>query len=388
MRVVRITACGLFGLLSGCADLSSGPNADAADMNRYVAMGSSVSMGVMSDGIVAESQRSAWPALLAADVGAEFGLPLIDAPGCRAPLAAPLANFRRTDNTLLTDTGTCAPNVAGFTLPEQNVSLNGATASAAVNFTPANSGNPLYSRVLGNGQTQLLAMTSMSPSFVSVELGSNELLPALSGLVSDASTGNFAASYTSIVTAVKQRTTKALLVLLPTDMKKFPAIRTAAEIASQRAAFAGRNVTVHTNCDTATTYVALTTKVLPIVATAAVRASSGLGPVELSCANVANARDGILTEADMTTLNAAAAQINTFITNRANENGYATFSLGVLYDVAKDGVPFNINTILTSATPFGNLISLDATHPSAAGQAVLASAAKAAIIQKYGTIVH
>ena len=388
MRVGRIIGCGTVVLLSACADLSSGPDADGADMNRYVAMGSSVSMGVMSDGVVAESQRAAWPALLAADVGAEFGIPLIDAPGCQAPLAAPLANFRRTDNTLLTDTGTCAPNTAGFTLPEQNVSLNGATAAAAVSLNPANSGNPLYARVLGNGQTQLLAMTSMSPSFVSVEFGANELLPALSGLVSDASTSNFGASYNAIVTAVKQRTTQALLVLLPADLKKFPAIRTAAEIASQRAAFAARNVTVHANCDTATTYVALTTKVLPTIATAAVRAASGLGPVELSCANVANARDGILTEADMTTLNAAAAQINTFITNRANENGYATFSLGVVYDLSKDGVPFNLGTILTSATPFGNLISLDATHPSATGQAMLASAAKAAIIQKYGTIVH
>jgi hypothetical protein len=388
MRVVRSIGCSIVVLFSACADLSSGPEGDAADMNRYVAIGSSVSMGVASDGITTESQRSSWPALLAADVGAEFGVPLIEAPGCPAPLAAPLANLRRTDGSLLSAPATCAANTAGFTLPEQNVAVWGATASAAVNFTPANSGNPLYARVLGTGQTQLLAMTSMSPSFVSVELGSNELLPALSGLASDASTSSFPASYTSIVTAVKQRTTKALLVLLPTDMKKFPAIRTAAEIASQRAAFAGRNVTVHANCDTATTYVSLTAKVLPTIATAAVRAASGLGPVELSCVNVVNARDGILTEADITSLNSAAAQINTFITNRANENGYATFSLGVLYDVSKDGVPFNLTNILASATPFGNLISLDAIHPSAAGQAMLASAAKAAIIQKYGEIVH
>ena len=388
MRVGRIIVCGVFGLLAGCADLSSGPDADVADMNRYVAMGSSISMGVMSDGVVAESQRSAWPALLAADVGAEFGLPLVDAPGCRAPLAAPLSNFRRTDNSLLTDTGICAPNAAGFTLPEQNVAISGATVANAVSTTPASAQSVLYSRVLGNGQTQHTAMRSMSPSFVSIEFGSNELLPALSGLITDANTVGFSGNYSPIVNSIKQMSTKALLVTMPPDLRRLPAIRTAAEIASQRAAFAGRNVTVHANCDTATTYVSLTTKVLPTIATGAVRAASGLGPAELSCANVPNARDGILTEADMTSLNAAAAQINTFITNRANENGYATFSLGVLYDVAKDGVPFNLNTILTSAAPFGNLISLDATHPTAAGQAVLASAAKAAIIQKYGSIIH
>ena len=231
-------------------------------------------------------------------------------------------------------------------------------------------------------------MRGMSPTFVSVELGSVELLGALSGLTADVVTGNFSSSYTEIIRGVRLTPAKALLVLVATDMRKFPALRTAGEVAAQRAAFATRNVAVHANCDTATTYVALTSKVLPSLAFGAANAAAGLGPVQLSCADVPNQRDGILTEADITSLNNVAAQINTFITNRATENGYATFSLGVLYDVAKDGVEFNVSNILTSATPFGNLISLDAVHPSAAGQAVLASAAKAAIIQKYGGITH
>ena len=74
--------------------------------------------------------------------------------------------------------------------------------------------------------------------------------------------------------------------------------------------------------------------------------------------------------------------------NRATAAGYATFSLGSLYDTVKNGVTFDLANILTSTTPFGTLMSLDGIHPSAAGQAVLASAAKAAIIQKYGTITH
>jgi hypothetical protein len=80
--------------------------------------------------------------------------------------------------------------------------------------------------------------------------------------------------------------------------------------------------------------------------------------------------------------------MNAFINAKASENGYATFSLGVLYDTAKDGVAFDINTILTSATPFGTNISLDSVHPSAGGNQILAAAAKAAIIAKYGSITH
>ncbi len=378
-----LLALGLLGLGS-CADLSPGPQVTGANMNRYVAMGTSVSMGVASDGLTAASQQTSWPALLAADIGAEFGLPLIDAPGCTPPLVAPLQGLRRADNSLITDVSTCGPNVPGFNLPEQNVAISGATAANAVG-TSSGAGRPIYSRVLGSGQTQLSAMRSMSPTFVSVEFGAADLLPALSGLVADAtSLGGFTPSYSSIIASIRQTSAQALLVLLPTDVRDFPGLRTAAEIASQRAAFATRNVSVNANCDTSPNYVSLQHRIVPVLATGAARALLGQSPADLSCADITGSREGILTPAEITSLNTLAGQMNAHITSRATAGGFATFSLGVLYDTVKDGVAFNLNTVLTSATPFGPLISLDGVHPSAAGQAVLASAAKAAIIQTYG----
>lgn len=391
MRAAHIVIPALIVAIAACADLSPGPEeAAGANMNRYVAIGSSLSMGVESDGVTAASQRAAWPAVMAADAGLLFGLPLIGAPGCKPPLAAPLANFRRVDNSAATDNSTCSPNEAGFTLPEQNVAISGATAANAVTTTIAQaSNNPLYARVLATGQTQLSAMRSMNPTFVSVELGANELLPALNGLVSAATpVNNFTSSYNSVVTGVRNSGAQALLALLPTDVRKFPSVRTAAEIAAQRTAFAGRNVTVNANCNTSTNYVTIHGKVLPTIVTAAVRAAAGLGPLDLSCDNVPNQADGVLTEADMTALNAQVAQMNTFILDRASTNGYATFSLGALYDVAKDGVAFDLNAVLTSNTPFGTLISLDGIHPTAAGQRLLATAARSAIIQTYGEIIR
>ncbi len=389
MIAARILLPLLALVLAGCADLSSGPDDEATNLNRYVAMGTSISMGGASDGVVASSQQSSWPALLAAAEGAEFGLPLIALPGCRPPLVAPLQDFRRADGSPSTDMSTCADNMAGFTLPEQNVAIYGATAANAVGTTPSGSSNPLYRRVLANGQTQVSAMRSMSPTFVSVEFGAQELLPALSGLVGDATSfGTFSSSYSSIIVSLRQTSAKALLALLPTDFRKFPAVRPAAQIASQRAAFAARNVTVNVNCDASTNFVSLPNKVVPILATGAVRAATGLGPVDLSCDNVVNVRDGILSDAEMTSLNALAVQMNTLITSRATAGDYATFSLGSLYDTAIDGVPFDLGATLTSNTPFGALISLDGIHPTAAGQAVLAAAARAAIIQKYGSITR
>jgi lysophospholipase L1-like esterase len=244
--------------------------------------------------------------------------------------------------------------------------------------------------VLLIGQTQVSAMRAQDPTFVSVEFGANELLGALSGLVSNSTVvpfSVFSSNYAAIITNVKQSGAKALLSLVPTDVSKFPALRTGPELAAQRAPFGVLNVSVNTNCNTSTNFVTLT-KLLTTLASGATRASSGLGPADLSCADVAGTADGVLTPADITALNALAVQMNTFITSQATANGYATFPLGALYDTAKDGVTFDLATILTSPTPFGAKMSLDGIHPSAAGQQVLMAAAKAAIVAAYGSIIH
>ena len=57
---------------------------------RYVAIGTSISMGVQGDGVHAATQQTSWPAQLARLAHRELSLPLIQAPGCSAPLMAPL----------------------------------------------------------------------------------------------------------------------------------------------------------------------------------------------------------------------------------------------------------------------------------------------------------
>ena len=386
MKRIGIAMVAILAIACEKVDTGIEPDPPSANLNKYVAMGTSITMGFASDGVNSSTQQTSWANLLAADAGATFTIPLIDAPGCRPPLAAPLGLLRRVDNTLFTIISTCSPNSAGVTLPAQNVAIQGATAGDATstNYGPGTTGG----RVLLIGQTQVSAMRAQDPTFVSVEFGANELLGALNGLVSNSTVvpfSVFSSNYAAIMTNVKQSGAKALLSLVPTDVSKFPALRTGPELAAQRAPFGVLNVSVNTNCNTSTNFVTLT-KLLTTLASGATRAASGLGPADLSCADVAGTADGVLTPADITALNALAVQMNTFITSQATANGYATFSLGALYDTAKDGVTFDLATILTSPTPFGAKMSLDGIHPSAAGQQVLMAAAKAGIIAKYGSI--
>ena len=130
-------------LLSGCSDALSptralspagGPTrvVTAQDIfQRYVALGTSNSMGVQSAGIFAVGQEAAWPAQLAARVGAPFSLPLVGDPGCGPPLLPPLAAdavlVGAFGNDLVTAVmNTCAPLQAGVTLPANSVAISGA----------------------------------------------------------------------------------------------------------------------------------------------------------------------------------------------------------------------------------------------------------------------
>src|SRR5215208_3180694 len=105
------------------ADTGVEPGTTTADFTKYVAIGTSLSMGYASDGVLASSQQSSWPKLLANDVGVTFTLPLIESPGCPPPFASPLGSLRRIDNSSVTLSIVCAENSSGITLPTQNVAI-------------------------------------------------------------------------------------------------------------------------------------------------------------------------------------------------------------------------------------------------------------------------
>src|SRR5215208_5972930 len=94
---VALAACA-----DGTASLAPAPTAPSysagshghGDFHRYVAIGTSISMGVQSDGVTDSTQRTSWPAQLAELAGRSLPQPLIEEPGCQSPLVAPIAANR------------------------------------------------------------------------------------------------------------------------------------------------------------------------------------------------------------------------------------------------------------------------------------------------------
>lgn len=361
---------------------------------RYVALGTSNSMGVQSAGVYAAAQRAAWPALLAARVGSGFSLPLVQDPGCGPPLQPPLAAdlaligafsaFGAGGDLVTALQSVCMPLQKGILPGRNNLAISGAKARDALNSTPESEAalnarrGAMYSRVLPSGMTQVTAMLAQNPTFVSVELAANEVLPATTGRISAMTPlADWAQVYDQIIGSVKSTGSSAVLIGLPSNAANFPSVRRAREFWNQWPYLLGLGIRVSSNCYFSSNNIFLPGYLLKLLAAT---------PTTATCADVPGAVDYVLTPSEMNAINSLMAQMNSHIQSKANANGYAYFTLGALYDLPKPAL--NLGNVLFSSTPFGQNISLDGVHPSATGQGILASAAVNAINAKYNLGIH
>lgn len=374
--------------LSGSVEWSRG----FGRTEKFVAIGTSVSMGWASNGVHAGSQLTAWPELLAFGSLNSISMPLIQSPGCTSPLVAPLGAGQRLSGESFAGSTTCAPNVDGVTLPTQNVALAAAIAADAVRTTPEAVATkyPWYSRVLAPGTTQLTAALSQQPTLVSVELGGNEVLNGTSGLVAPGVTvvpvPYFIAPYDALLDALGAAGTKAVLVGLPHEATNLAALRRADEIWADRGEFAALHVDVSPGCATSPNYINVSVLSLNMVFAGAQAAAQGQPNVVYSCDDRPGALDLILTPNDIAVLDGMLTQIDDHIRAQASARGYAYFSLAAMYD-RSDLKPqtYSVASQLVSRFPYGLYTSLDGVHPNAVGSAVLALAAAQAINARYGS---
>lgn len=354
---------------------------------RYVALGTSNSMGVQSAAINAGGQRAAWPAQLAARVGMPFSLPLVQDPGCGPPLLPPLVAdavlVGAFGNDLVTAVmNTCAPLQAGVTLPANSVAISGADVHDALYSTLETEGTTtrtgiLYSRVLPPGVTQVAAMLAQQPTFVSVELAANDVLPASTGRISAMTPyADWERDYDQVLAAVQSTGARAVLVGLPNNAANFPSIRRAREFFNEWPSLLALGITVSLNCYFSSNNIFVPGYILTLLSKT---------PTTATCADVPGAADYILTASDMNAINLRMSQMNAHMQAKAAENGYAYFSLDAVYALSKPR--FSVSDLLFSNSPFGPYISLYGVHPSTQGQTLLAIAAAQAINVAYGVAI-
>lgn len=372
--------------------VSSAVNEAPAAFQRYVAIGTSVSMGYQSDGVSATTQGESWPAQLARMAGVTMALPLIDGPGCKSPFAAPLGSGVRlsgesvaTPDSLLR----CAPNSAGVRLPAANVAIAGATTADALKSTPQTItsvlGRQVYSRILPPNETQVTAALRQQPKLVTIELGANEVLGARNGIAIPGVTiypvSAWLPIYNAVVDSAVRRTKRVALVGLIKDAASFPGFRRGDEIWADAATLlAAFHVAVQSDCAGSPNLIFVPVRIPTAIATGKAYRANGLPPFPFSCANGnGSAPDWVLNPAEVAVVNATLADMNANIRAIARRRSLAYFELDALYGLPGLKPPFSSVQLMTSPQPYGAYISLDGIHPNAAGHAVLANAAAQAL---------
>ncbi|MGH7664381.1 MAG: SGNH/GDSL hydrolase family protein [Gemmatimonadaceae bacterium] len=342
--------------------------------DSYVALGNSITAGFQSGGINDSTQRESYAFLLADQVNTRFAYPSLVFPGCPPPIE----NF-------VTQARVGGPGAPPCSLRDpvsvtdilNNVAVPGATALDPTSGSTAAS-NALTTFVLG-GLTQVERALLADPTFATVWIGNNDVLPAgVTGLLTPTpgvSPGftplaTFTANYQAIVDGLETAPRLQGGVLIGVvDVSNapilFPAI--ALSIPQFKAGLdqaTGQTITVHPNCNGSTSLISL-------LIVGAIR--SRAHPAFIGCEK--NSLPGmpgaelvgdifVLDDAEKATLASVVDEYNTFIALKAAELGFVYYDPNpALAELRLTGCVSVIPNIGSPTNPFGECISLDGIHP-------------------------
>ncbi len=371
-------------------------------MRRYVSVGNSITAGFQSAGINDSTQREAYPVQIARRAGTTFVIPELRFPGCPPPLV-----------NNLTGEVIGPPLAAGCALRRDdplppvinNVAVPGAHVIDPVdNLDPASNPNALTTLILG-GQTQLQALARANPTLVTVWIGNNDVLGALTdgsnpgNPAEITSQADFESSYASILNQIDASGARAVLLGV-SDVTVIPFASRGATYWCLSASAGGAcgqppqlppSLTVDPSCAPSTAVPTSEgenvlipwTKGIPLVLAAA----QGV-PATLDC----TVDSEVVTPAELAAMQQAVAGYNGYIQAQVAASGgryaYVDITTPLLARVADGTIP--LFPVIPPDAPnspvtFGPYFSLDGVHPSRAAHSEVADSVISAINQAFST---
>lgn len=378
---------------------------------RYVALGNSITAGFQSAGINDSTQRRSYAAVFARQAGAPYFYASLRMPGCPAPLVSNVTQARVGNPTspCALRASTPVPFLSNVAVPLANV-LD-ATSNTAAGSRP----NALTSLILG-GRTQLEAMHAARPTFVSVWLGNNDVLGALtnstnvgnSALVTPQS--DFQAAYTVVLDAIEVDSAKAALLGV-VDVTTLPYSSSGATYWCLKTALcpgvpAGgfpANFTVNNNCAPGAAIPGAKgdSILVPWTVGIAKLSAAATSPQTLDCSIDAQ----VVNPAEYKVLRDAVAGYNAFISAQAAQRNMAYFDPNPTLLAARAAtarLPANQQGTLRSfpcppgapcgqpanaLVTFGTWISLDGVHPTTVGHRIIADSLISTVNRSFGTTI-
>jgi len=410
-RIIRLglTALAVLGV-AGCSKIqpihAPGGGSGSADFRVIAALGTSISAGVQSGGLVVTHQQKAFPYLFARQAGAAaFTIPSISADGY-----PPLLRLVSLAPLVISNAGRVAGVPTNFA---QATAYHDMGVPFALLLDVADStnyyGGPLprdpsvyvaFAAIVRHRGTMLSEVASLNPTFVTIELGANEVLAAatrgsgaavldgftfsllltgaMNGLAAAAPTAKFAILNVPDVTALPFVTTFPPFIL---DAGGQPLRR---DDGSPRTLFGDEG--------------GAPDSLAPndfILLTAADSMAIGVGfPVGTRSYLTGAPGNGrplpnslVLSHTEAASLQGIVASYNRTIDSVATGRGGALVDLYTLFrTAATTGIPYQ-GTVYTSDFVTGGLFSLDGVHPNDLAQGMLTNVLIDAVNAKFGASV-
>ncbi len=420
MRISRVVAAALaLPLLAGCEKSETlGPVTTPSGgtmFSRYVALGTSISAGVQSGGINDSTQKRAFPVLLAQamglTVGRNFFYPSFNMPGCPPPFTNPLNGTRVTPAGYPTSTGsTCYVLNPAYASPlgfENNLGVPAIRVGQALNIRSLlvpNTDTLRAAMFVTGGRSPVDIITAAKPTFITVELGGNDALNAVtSGDTTELTpTAVFQRQYDSLATALAATGANVALVNVPnvvnipyiTRGQVFFCLKTGAcPGIPATPPFNLASFTVDASCapspgvgDSMAVALPGTAAITQVLAGGgAANLNCGAGTATITTTSTVPVGPVVKKPAFRAIVQRVIA-FNATIVAEATSHGWALANLDSALTalVAAGQIP-SLPSFSNPSSLFGTYVSLDGFHPSSTGQKTIADLVAAAINKKYGT---
>lgn len=400
-------------VLSACVDVSNqtigGPNPPGGAMFRtYVAIGTSISSGWQSNGINDSTQQQAFPVLLAKDMGltpgASFAYPSFALPGCPPPYTNPLTGARVSGGSSTTCATRTTTSAASFM---NNISIPGIRTVQVLNIdtVPYYSDTLKLSQFVTGGMSPIAMLQKAQPTFVTLEMGANDVLAAASRADTTIVTplASFQAAFNAIADSIAAIPNVAVAVSnLPawqavpyfTQGQVFFCLNSGAcPGIPATVPYSLASFTVDASCAPSAAGGVGDSTLVPFPATGAITSAlAGGHTASLNCGTGAALANGVavgpvVTVPKFRVILAVYDGIDTYVASQAASRGWAFVNLHDTYmgALAAGSIRSFPDFTKPTSTLFGAYMSLDGVHPNAAGHKMIANAFITAINTTYGT---
>lgn len=406
-RLLTVAAVAL-PMLSACVSNETiGTAPEPTIFSSYVAIGTSIGAGIRSGGLDSVGQKSAYPYLLAVSMGltpgANWHWPKINGAGCPAPYANILTGTRlSTVPCGYRDPASAYAFVNNVSVP--SIRLAQVENMARLDFGPTDTLS--LAQFLTGGVAPIVMAERAQPTFVTLEIGANDVLGAATrgDTLLLTRLDSFQVQFTRLADRIDATGASVAVANIP-NVTRIPYLSMGAiyyclknggcpaPLPPATVPFSLPTFTVDASCapvPVATTLVPFSTlgRILGAL-TAGATASLNCGTGTATATGSTAAQLPIINSAELATISARVTALNAFIASEANTRGWALADFDAALAANAASIPAFPNLATTDPnTLMGTLFSQDGIHPNAAGHQIIFNAFKAAINTKFGTSLN